>query len=97
MLPTWMPDALGTIASLMLAIPAWRAMSVLKEIARIEDGASNTRHINSDRRTMPHAEVRELVLASMRSALGKWNRMDELLLKSGLVLLLFSFLSRFLV
>ena len=99
-LPSWLPDAVGAISSLLLTVPAWRAASLLKAIFIIERKAdqhprSRSGHATERKsRTLPHREAASRLATAMRGPLGKWNQLDDIMLKLGLGLLPLSFVAR---
>lgn len=100
MLPTWLPDAIGAISSLLLTVPAWRAMNMLRTISSLEDDATKPRQPpdeggqRSDSRFISHDDATARIVQAMRDATQKWNGLDDFMLKSGLLLLVLSFLVR---
>jgi hypothetical protein len=110
MIPTWLPDAIGTISSLMLTIPAWRASSLLKVIFSIE------REVESDAQSalqakqalpgsgrrqrgdyVPDEDTANALINAMRDVAARWDPIDDWMLKAGLLLLFVSFVARLLV
>ncbi len=91
----WLPDAVGTVASILLAIPAWRASQLLKVIFTLGNDASPSNP--GSRRHMSDEQVREAVKNSIRNLASTWNRADDLMLKIGVVLLILSFIIRIVV
>lgn len=101
MIPPWLPDAIGSLSALLLAIPAWRATSMLKAISRIQREvpvAPQPEPGNTSKapRFIPHEDAASAIADGMTAAANRWNRLDEVMLKAGLVLLALSFLLRLL-
>lgn len=110
MLPNWFPDAIGMVSSLLLAVPAWRAANLLKIIFAIESDASEQANLPDNRSQaeqpslrrqrsdfVPNGDVAKELAKAMRESSGRWDPLDDRMLKAGLLLLLLSFVTRLFV
>lgn len=92
--PAWLPDAVGTLAGILLALPAWRAGAILKEIDAIERRANARQAAATRPDYVDDATASRKIADTMLGVVRRWSRVDDLMLKSGVVLLAVSFAIR---
>lgn len=93
-IPPWLPDFIGTVSGVCLAVPTWRATSILKSIHEIKrDAAAVPRQPQNDD-FVSHGEVVKGATDAMLEGIQSWNARDDVLLKVGVVLLIVSFAVR---
>jgi len=78
-------DILGLIGSIVLAFPAIRCSSYLKQIESIK------RLVSSNNASVSEKEVGKNLVRIMGSHSSRWNKWDHRLLLLGLILLIAAF------
>lgn len=89
-MPTWLPDLLGMVSGLLLTVPAWRASGMLRAVAKLRRDAANIPP-GQDPKFSPHSEVVNELTNAMLGSAQVWNRIDDFMLKTGIILLIASF------
>jgi hypothetical protein len=85
-----LPDLFGFLGTLILLLPAVRANAIAKRSARVN------RIVFSEEDDRLLHELRDQVGSELDKKIGSWNRLDEIFLLLGLVLVCLSFITKLL-